>query len=76
VKTRAEIDEWPRERSAQVITQADIEAAAKAAREVVMRLWEGDAAPRPMRVSLCDRCDVRDVCRRPAVMPVEEEDET
>jgi RecB family exonuclease len=76
VKKRGEIEEWPRERSAQVITQADIEAAAKAAREVVMRLWEGDAAPRPMRVSLCDRCDVRDVCRRPAVMPVEEEDET
>jgi RecB family exonuclease len=76
VKKRGEIDEWPRERSAQVIPRADIEAAARAAREVVVRLWEGDAAPRPVRVSLCDRCDVRDVCRRPAVMPVEEEDET
>ena len=76
VKKRGEIEEWPRERAAQVIARADIEAAAKAAREVVLKLWEGEAAPRPVRVSLCDRCDVRDVCRRPAVMPVEEDDET
>lgn len=75
VKKRGEIDEWPRDRAAQVIARADIEAAARDAREVVLRLWEGDAAPRPIRVSLCDRCDVRDVCRRPAVMPVEEEDD-
>lgn len=76
VKKRGEIDMWPRDERAQVIARADIEAAAKAAREVVLKLWEGDAAPRPVRASLCERCDVRDVCRRPAVMPVEEDDET
>jgi RecB family exonuclease len=76
VKKRGEIDEWPREPAAQILTPADIEAAARAAREVVLRLWQGDAAPRPIRAGLCDRCDVRAVCRRPAVVPVEEaEDE-
>ena len=46
--------------------------AARRARTAVRALWEGDVAPRPNKETLCARCDARDVCRRPAVMPIDE----
>jgi ATP-dependent helicase/nuclease subunit B len=31
-------------------------------------------APRPTDAAICGRCDARDICRRPAAMPVDELD--
>src|SRR5262249_24915509 len=42
-----------------------------AARRVIMGLWQGEVAPRPLKATLCARCDARDICRRPAVAPIE-----
>jgi RecB family exonuclease len=39
------------------------------ARRAAHALSNGEIAPRPMTPSLCSRCEARDVCRRPAVMP-------
>lgn len=75
VRKRGEIDEWPRDPAEQRLSLADISASAREARRVVLGLWEGNIEPRPMRANLCDRCDARDVCRRPAVMPVEDAEE-
>ncbi len=44
------------------------EAAGRAA-DIVRRLWSGDVAPRPSRPASCRKCDARDLCRRPAVVP-------
>lgn len=49
--------------------------ASETARRVVLGLWRGGIEPRPAKGDLCDRCDARDVCRRPAVVPEEGEDE-
>lgn len=69
IRRRGEIEAWPRKAEEQTLSSAEIGNATKTARGVVLKLWGGDVAPRPARLSLCERCDVRDVCRRPAVMP-------
>jgi RecB family exonuclease len=58
----------------QVLSTQRIAEAQKRAASLVGRLWRGDVAPRPADAQVCARCDVRDVCRRPAAMPVEELD--
>ncbi|MDI3287730.1 PD-(D/E)XK nuclease family protein [Polyangium sp. 15x6] len=49
--------------------------AERTARKVVLSLWDGHIEPRPVKGDLCDRCDARDVCRRPAVVPGEADEE-
>jgi ATP-dependent helicase/nuclease subunit B len=61
----------PAEKS-QVLSIAQIAEADRAATAVVARMWRGDVAPRPSDAAVCARCQVRDVCRRPAAMPIEE----
>ncbi len=75
IKKRGEIEAWPREEKEQTLSPDDIAQAITKARQVVLKLWEGDVAARPARKTLCERCDVRDVCRRPAVMPMDEDEE-
>ena len=48
---------------------------AQAARRVILRMWEGEVAPRPAKATLCTRCEARDICRRPTVAPIEEAEE-
>ena len=38
----------------------------------MQRLRGGDVAPRPADALVCARCSVRDVCRRPAAMPIDD----
>lgn len=45
------------------------------ARAHVLRAWSGHLAPRPASNKACTHCDVRDLCRRPAVMPPTEEEQ-
>lgn len=47
----------------------------EAARRVIVAMWQGEMAPRPLKATLCGRCDARDICRRPAVAPMEESEE-
>ncbi len=56
----------------QIISLELMTAAQRRAVELVSQLWMGDVAPRPADAAVCSRCDVRDVCRRPAAMPIEE----
>jgi RecB family exonuclease len=56
----------------QIMSFETMKAAEARASRVVARLWNGDVAPRPADAAICSRCDVRDICRRPAAMPVEE----
>jgi ATP-dependent helicase/nuclease subunit B len=56
----------------QVIGIAEIAEADRGATAIVAKMWRGDVAPRPWHASVCTRCTVRDVCRRPAAMPIEE----
>jgi RecB family exonuclease len=61
----------PSEEKQLVFTDKIGEAQTRAA-TLVVKLWQGDVAPRPADALVCGRCDVRDVCRRPAAMPVED----
>ena len=70
VRQRGLVEESPSQPEAQVELAARAPEAAQRARRAVRALWEGDVAPRPTRESMCWRCDARDVCRRPAVMPI------
>jgi RecB family exonuclease len=72
VRQRGLVEESPGSAGAQRELAAREPDAARRARVAVRALWEGDVAPRPAREALCARCDARDVCRRPAVMPVDE----
>jgi ATP-dependent helicase/nuclease subunit B len=56
----------------QVFSLEAMAAAEQRAAQVVARLWQGDVAPRPADAAVCSRCEVRDICRRPAAMPVED----
>ncbi len=56
----------------QIISLETMTLSQRRAFELVAQLWNGDVAPRPADAAVCSRCDVRDVCRRPAAMPVEE----
>jgi len=72
VRPRGWIEESPKDddqRRALGGRRAEVGAAA---RKVIVGLWQGEVAPRPMKATLCSRCDARDICRRPAVAPIEE----
>jgi hypothetical protein len=61
----------PMEKS-QVFTLEAMRGAERRAASVVVQLWNGKVAPRPADAAICGRCDARDICRRPAAMPVDE----
>jgi ATP-dependent helicase/nuclease subunit B len=56
----------------QIMTTEKIAEAQGRAAALVSKLWRGDVPPRPADALVCGRCDVRDICRRPAAMPVED----
>jgi RecB family exonuclease len=56
----------------QVFSIEAMKTAERSAARVVIDLWNGNVAPRPADASICSRCDVRDICRRPAAMPIDE----
>jgi hypothetical protein len=58
----------------QVFTPDAMRESEQRAANVVVQLWNGKVAPRPADAAICGRCDARDICRRPAAMPVEELD--
>jgi ATP-dependent helicase/nuclease subunit B len=62
---------FPAEKS-QVFSPEAMTSAQKRAEAIVARLRAGDIAPRPAVALVCARCNVRDVCRRPAAMPIED----
>ena len=75
VTPRGMIDEQPKQAAARLVKAEDLSLRAREARRAVRALWEGRIAPRPAFLSLCASCDARDLCRRPAVMPIEEQEE-
>jgi RecB family exonuclease len=75
LRMRGAVQEWPRDDDDRRVLGARREEIAQAARRVVLAMWDGDAAPRPFAATLCTRCEARDVCRRPAVAPIEEADD-
>ncbi|MGK4005720.1 PD-(D/E)XK nuclease family protein [Sorangium sp. So ce1036] len=72
VRQRGLVELWPRSDEDQRALAEGWAEAARAARAAVVALWQGRAAPRPAQPTLCARCDARDVCRRPAVVPTDE----
>ena len=62
---------FPAEKS-QVFSPEGMASAQQRAKEIVLRMRGGDVAPRPADALVCSRCNVRDVCRRPAAMPIED----
>jgi ATP-dependent helicase/nuclease subunit B len=72
VRPRGVIEEWPRNEDERQALGGRRDEIAQAARKVILRLWEGEVAPRPAKATLCTRCEARDICRRPAVAPIEE----
>jgi ATP-dependent helicase/nuclease subunit B len=64
---------FPAEKS-QVLSPEVMAAAQRRAKEIVQRMRAGDVAPRPADALVCGRCSVRDVCRRPAAMPIDDQD--
>jgi ATP-dependent helicase/nuclease subunit B len=55
--------------SRELVASSEANAAA-----VTLRVWRGDVAPRPAEAAVCSRCDARDICRRPAAMPIQDID--
>ncbi|XXX81000.1 PD-(D/E)XK nuclease family protein [Sorangium sp. So ce134] len=72
VRQRGLIELWPRTAEEQRALAEGWAEAARTARAAVVALWQGRAAPRPAVATMCARCDARDVCRRPAVVPTDE----
>ena len=62
---------FPAEKS-QVFSPDSMASAQQRGRAIVERLRSGDVAPRPADALVCARCSVRDVCRRPAAMPIDD----
>jgi RecB family exonuclease len=75
VKPRGVIDEWPKSLEDRRGLGSRREEIAEAARRVILGMWRGEVAPRPLKATLCTRCEARDVCRRPAVAPIEESED-
>ena len=72
VRQRGFVDEWPRgDEERRALGGRRVEAVV-AARRVMLAQWRGEIDPRPAKVTLCARCEARDVCRRPAAAPIEE----
>ncbi|WP_437784815.1 PD-(D/E)XK nuclease family protein [Sorangium sp. So ce1097] len=74
VRQRGLVELWPRTAEEQRTLAEGWAEAARTARAAVVALWHGRAAPRPALPTLCARCDARDVCRRPAVVPTDAEE--
>jgi ATP-dependent helicase/nuclease subunit B len=72
VRPRGIVEEQPRAAEDRRALGAQRDEIAGAARRVILSMWKGDVPPRPAKATLCAHCDVRDVCRRPAVAPIEE----
>ncbi len=69
VRPRGVVEEHPKKAEARAgLVAGRAEALASAAR-VVISAWEGAGPPRPENGATCARCEARDVCRRPAVVP-------
>jgi ATP-dependent helicase/nuclease subunit B len=62
---------FPAEKS-QVFSPEIMASAQLRAKAIVNRMRGGDVAPRPADALVCARCSVRDVCRRPAAMPIDD----
>ncbi|MET0593149.1 MAG: PD-(D/E)XK nuclease family protein, partial [Polyangiaceae bacterium] len=62
---------FPAEKS-QLLPPETMAAAQKRAKEIVHLMRGGNVAPRPADALVCGRCSVRDVCRRPAAMPIDD----
>ncbi|MFT3776316.1 MAG: PD-(D/E)XK nuclease family protein [Minicystis sp.] len=75
VRPRGIVEEWPRSEDDRRALGARRDEIAGAARRVILGMWQGEVAPRPAKAALCARCEARDVCRRPAVAPIEEAEE-
>lgn len=75
VRPRGVIDEWPRGDEDRRALGDRREEIALGARRVILATWRGEVMPRPAKAALCSRCEARDVCRRPAVAPIEEAEE-
>jgi ATP-dependent helicase/nuclease subunit B len=72
VRQRGWIEESPKDEEQRRMLGGRRAEVGAAARRVIMGLWQGEVAPRPLKATLCARCDARDICRRPAVAPIEE----
>jgi ATP-dependent helicase/nuclease subunit B len=75
VRQGGALETFPKKAAEQVMSAELRSAAVESARRAVLALWAGEVAPRPLKASQCTRCDARDVCRRPAVMPVDDDEE-
>ena len=72
VTPRGLVEAWPKGEKDRLALSAQRREAMGAARLVVLSLWQGNAPPRPTKAATCTHCDARDVCRRPAIAPVED----
>jgi ATP-dependent helicase/nuclease subunit B len=72
VTARGMIEESPKRPADRLVKPEELVERCREARRAVRTMWEGRVAPRPAFLALCARCDARDLCRRPAVMPIEE----
>jgi RecB family exonuclease len=75
IRPRGHVDEWPKNDDDRRALGARRDEIAAAARRVILGMWRGEVGPRPIKAGLCARCEARDVCRRPAVAPIEEAEE-
>lgn len=72
VTSRGEVVESPKRPAERLVKAEDLVERSREARRAVRAMWEGRVAPRPAFLALCASCDARDLCRRPAVMPIED----
>lgn len=75
VNARGMIEESPKRPNDRLVKPEDLVDRSREARRAVYALWQGRVAPRPAFLGLCASCDARDLCRRPAVMPIEDAEE-
>lgn len=59
----------PSKESERVLGGDALEEVSSMAAHAVLRVASGFVAPRPASLGACRRCEARDLCRRPAVMP-------
>ncbi|HVY47169.1 MAG TPA: PD-(D/E)XK nuclease family protein, partial [Minicystis sp.] len=69
VRPRGVVEQHPKKPELRAKLVEGRKAALENARRVVLAAWAGDGRPRPYDGATCARCEARDVCRRPAVMP-------
>jgi len=53
--------------------ELDLELVGQTAAAAVERVWSGVVAPRPRTMRVCDHCNARGLCRRPAVVPADDD---